>query len=100
MIPALICTGVVAVIGHRRGGSWVPAATVTVVLAAIFLLSAVVNMPINLDQADWRPDQVPTDWLAIRDRWQVSHAVRTVAALAGFGLLLIAGAPPRRPARI
>lgn len=28
-----------------------------------------------------------TDWADVRDRWQVAHLARTVAAMAAFGLL-------------
>ena len=44
-----------------------------------------VNVPINTAQMAWDPRAPPADWASVRDRWQVAHALRTMASLLGFG---------------
>ncbi|WP_225993450.1 DUF1772 domain-containing protein [Actinomadura rudentiformis] len=55
------------------------------------VLTMVVNHPINNDQADWNVQAPPAGWADDRDRWQIAHAVRTVAAVSAFGFLSSAG---------
>ncbi len=58
------------------------------------LVTVVVHFPINAEIATWQPAVPPEDWQELRDRWLAAHALRTVLAVAGFALLVIAG--PRR----
>jgi hypothetical protein len=53
------------------------------------VLTLVVNLPINSDQVGWSVQSPPSDWSAVRDRWQVAHAVRTGLAVVAFGLLVV-----------
>lgn len=72
------------------------------VLAAVacllvgLLVTVVAHFPMNAEIGTWRPVAPPADWQQLRDRWLTAHAVRTVFAVAGFALLVIA-APSRRP---
>ncbi|WP_328396463.1 DUF1772 domain-containing protein [Nocardia sp. NBC_00416] len=93
LLPALFLCAGLAVAGYRSGRSWLPAAVAATLLAATALISFSVNLPINADQADWAAGRLPADWSEIRDRWQAAHLVRTVTAVAAFGVLLL----PRRP---
>jgi uncharacterized membrane protein len=68
-------------------------------LLIVFVTTIVVNLPINSDQLDWSVSNPPADWADDRDRWQIAHAVRTVAAAAAFGCLLIASGLHRRHRR-
>ncbi|MEV0204577.1 anthrone oxygenase family protein [Streptomyces sp. NPDC050788] len=60
------------------------------------VVSLVVNGPINVEQTDWSVTSPPGDWASVRDRWQIAHAVRTVALVLAFGCLS-AAALDRRP---
>ncbi len=62
----------------------------------VFGTSLAVNLPINADQADWAVQNPPADWAAIRDRWQVAHLVRTIAALSAFAALAGSASGPAR----
>ena len=99
LIPATIAT-MILVISYFRARSrtrWL-ALTALALMAAIFVVTLTVNLPINSDQLDWSAHAPPADWADVRDRWQIAHAVRTVAAVVAFGLLAIAAsARPRVP---
>jgi len=83
LLPAIITTAVL-VLRSRRA----PAIAALVLLVGVFVLTLVVNLPINSDQADWVVQAPPADWVDVRDRWQVAHLARTVAAVVAFGLLI------------
>jgi uncharacterized membrane protein len=91
LIPAAIATAILAVLCFRAraGFRWLVLAAFAL-MVAIFVLTLVVNLPINGDQLDWSVRTPPADWADVRDRWQLAHAVRTVAAVAAFGLLATA----------
>jgi quinol-cytochrome oxidoreductase complex cytochrome b subunit len=69
----------------------------TIIALALILVAVVVtlvvNGPINLEQQGWDAQAPPTDWARIRDRWQIAHAVRTLALCLSLGYLT---ARPRR----
>jgi uncharacterized membrane protein len=96
LLPAIIATAVLVLRARRAPGTAVlvrragraPAIAALVLLAGVFVLTLVVNQPINSDQADWVVANPPADWADIRDRWQLAHLVRTVAAIGAFGLLI------------
>ncbi|MDX6282314.1 MAG: hypothetical protein QOH03_3385 [Kribbellaceae bacterium] len=88
LLPAIITTAVL-VLRSRRA----PAIAALVLLAGVFVLTLVVNLPINHDQAGWSTATPPADWAEVRDRWQVAHLARTVAAVVAFALLI--GVPGR-----
>ncbi|WP_426514743.1 anthrone oxygenase family protein [Dactylosporangium sp. McL0621] len=85
LIPALICTAILGVFTIRARGNdrWLVLAAL-VMLALVFVTSLTVNVPINGDQADWSVQAPPSDWASVRDRWQLAHAIRTVAAVLAF----------------
>lgn len=88
LIPALIATAILVGFAVKSRGRvlWLTVTALTL-LVIVFLTTLVVNLPINSDQIDWSVTARPTDWATIRDRWQIAHAVRTVAAVLAFGLL-------------
>jgi anthrone oxygenase-like protein len=86
LIPAAVATGVVAAARFSLGGAarWLPLAAL-LLLVSVFVLTFAVNLPINADQHGWVTP--PPDWASVRDRWQLAHAARTVAAVLAFGCL-------------
>ncbi|GAA0929533.1 hypothetical protein GCM10009554_11960 [Kribbella koreensis] len=91
LLPAIITT-VALVLRSRRA----PAIAALVLLLGVFALTLVVNLPINHDQTGWSVQNPPADWAEVRDRWQLAHLARTVAAIGAFGLLI--GVPGRSTA--
>ena len=47
----------------------------------------VFNVPINLATGRWDADDPPSDWKAIRVRWELFQGVRSWLLLAGFVLV-------------
>ena len=97
LIPALVSTLIITVIRMRAGGhdrGFGLAAVALLVL--VFAVTLAVNLPINADQLDWSVQAPPSDWASVRDRWQVAHLIRTVAAVSAFGSLVAAGITPKR----
>jgi uncharacterized membrane protein len=89
LVPALLTTAVAAVLAIKaRAGDrrLVPAALA--LLLVVLVISLVINVPINGDQAGWTVQAPPPDWASVRDHWQLAHLVRTVAALLAFGGLV------------
>jgi Domain of unknown function (DUF1772) len=62
-----------------------PAVIALILLLLALLTSLVVNGPINVEQLSWNVQTPPVDWASVRDRWQIAHAVRTVAIVLAFG---------------
>jgi uncharacterized membrane protein len=88
LVPALVAAALLVIVAARRRGRtlWL-ALTALVLLVAVFVMSLLVNVPINTQQLAWSVQAPPADWASVRDRWQIAHAVRTAAALLAFGCL-------------
>ena len=59
-------------------------------LAAAGLITRFGNQPINAVFMSWSAQAPPSDWAALRDTWWHWHTLRTVIAVAGFALALLA----------
>lgn len=96
LLPALAATGFQVIVGvrSRERTFWLTAVALALLLVAL-VTTLVVNVPINLAEGGWSVQAPPADWVGLRDRWQVGHAIRTGAALLAFGALGIAAY--RRP---
>ncbi|MHA6628779.1 anthrone oxygenase family protein [Pseudonocardia sichuanensis] len=90
LLPALVATAFLVVVEWRRGRASWPARTALVLLVLVFALSSLVNLPINAEQLAWSVQMPPGDWTSTRDRWQLSHVVRTGAAVLALGCLAAA----------
>jgi len=54
------------------------------------------NQPINAIVMTWNTQAPPANWMDFRDEWWKWHIVRTLAAVAGLCLLLLANPMERR----
>lgn len=91
LIPTIIATVILILVGLKRGRPGLGLTSVALgLLVVVLVTTVVVNLPINADQLDWSVARPPSDWANDRDRWQVAHAVRTVAAGLAFLCLLFA----------
>jgi uncharacterized membrane protein len=92
MMPLGI-TGVVVLLlmaGKRKKAHfyWLLSTLMLFVLALAITLF--IEVPIDNQIKTWTPDGLPTDWKAIRDRWQFYHTGRTFLCLAGIACFLMA----------
>lgn len=83
-VPTLGAVVTLAVLARRHGGAR-PAAAALVLLLVAVVITVLVNGPINVEQLAWDAQAPPSDWAGVRDIWQVTHAVRTVAIVAALG---------------
>lgn len=95
LVPALIATAVLVYRTFRTNTRWWSVAALALLLF-ILVLTLAVNLPINSDQLGWDVQSPPSDWESVRDRWQIAHAVRTVAASGAFIALALAALRPAR----
>lgn len=70
---------------HRRANLFASAALVLMVVALVITL--VVNVPIDRQIQSWATAALPSDWQAIRDRWEFYHGLRTLVSLAALACL-------------
>ncbi|MFF3850281.1 anthrone oxygenase family protein [Streptomyces sp. NPDC002328] len=94
LLPALIATAVLVYQTYRTNTRW-PTVAALALLVLVLGLTLTVNLPINSDQLRWNAQSPPSDWTNVRDRWQIAHAVRTVAAVLAFTALALATSLPR-----
>ena len=95
-ITPTLASGLLLLILAREPRGRAFALTLVGLLCAVVALAVtlLVNVPINAAQLAWSPQAPPADWAAIRDRWQVAHALRTAAAVAGLSCQILAALLP------
>jgi hypothetical protein len=57
---------------------------------SIAVLTRAINVPINVQLMTWDPSSPPPDVMNTWARWESAHTARTVMAVLGFALLLLA----------
>ena len=63
------------------------ALSATALFAAMIVYSLLLPVPINDQVARWKPDSLPSNWRALRQRWDTLHAIRV--GILTFALLLL-----------
>jgi len=94
LMPASILSALAVVfLLFRRGptGAFYLALTGLMLFIGVLLVTLLVNVPIDNRIKRWTPQNLPSDWTGIRDRWQFFHTVRSFASLTGFGCALASG---------
>ena len=61
----------------------------TAFFVAMSIYSVLLPVPINNQVARWKPDSLPSNWRALRQRWDTLHAIR-VGVLTVALVLLVA----------
>jgi hypothetical protein len=101
LLPAALlatATLVLVTIARRGRTRWL-ALTALGLLVAIFIISALISVPINTDQQSWSVLAPPSNWAGVRDRWQIAHLVRTVTAVFAFSSVAAAAITRRSSSR-
>jgi uncharacterized membrane protein len=97
LLPTAVATIVLVCVGLKWGRPGLGLQSVALVLLlVVFMVTVVINLPINADQRDWSIANPPSDWASDRDYWQAAHAVRTAAAVLAYGCLIVAAGVHRR----
>ncbi len=88
----------VSIRSRARGAEFVFLALAGVAFLSVSGITGAVNMPINSQLMAWDPASPPADVEAIWARWERAHTVRTILAVAGFVLELLAFGAARQRA--
>jgi uncharacterized membrane protein len=94
LVPTLVAVAMLVVLArkdHRR--TLLPAAVALALLLLAVVVTLFENGPVNIEQLAWNAQAPPAEWASVRDRWQIAHAVRTVAIVLALGCLAV----PDRP---
>ena len=75
---------------RRRGVSFGLALAGLGLLLVALGITLTVNVPIDGNIAGWTVATLPSDWMRVRDRWEMYHGARTAASVTGFGCALAA----------
>jgi uncharacterized membrane protein len=92
LMPAAILSAVALCVWLYRGRQvratvFAGAALILMVIALVITLA--VNVPIDRLIQSWTSDTLPSDWTAIRDRWEYYHGLRTAVSLAALTCLFV-----------
>jgi uncharacterized membrane protein len=90
LLPALAATALLVVADRKLRRTFWLTLTALVLLVFAFVISLLINVPINAEQLAWTVQTPPAHWATARDRWQLSHVVRTGAAVLALGCLAAA----------
>ena len=88
-----ILSGLISMVLLRRSyknKDFILTAIGTLCIVAVFVLTRIVNVPINNELMTWQISAPPQNWLQIWMPWEQAHTVRTVISIVGFVCLLIA----------
>ena len=93
-VPTIIALVTLVMVAYKARSSVLRPALIALglVLVAI-VITLIVNGPINIEQLRWNSQAPPTDWQHVRDRWQIAHALRTLALVLALLCLVV---PPQR----
>jgi uncharacterized membrane protein len=90
MPAALLSTGPVLFLSHSAQPKTF---YLTLMGFALFvvavLVTMVVEVPIVKQMETWTVATLPSNWEALRDRWEAFHLIRIVASLVGLVLMLV-----------
>ena len=84
----LLAFAVTFVAHTTRSTPWWLAFASTVLFALISVYSVLLPVPINNQVVRWQPDSLPANWLDLRRRWDLLHAIRVVFLVIALILLV------------
>jgi uncharacterized membrane protein len=91
LLPASIFSAVpIMYMRYRRNESsaFILATLAVSLMLAAMTVTLVVNVPLDNLFAQWTIATLPSDWRAIRDRWEFYHGIRTVLSIAALSSLV------------
>jgi uncharacterized membrane protein len=87
LLPAALLSSVVLLVvlfRQKRVAALYLAAASLVLMVAALVVTLAVNVPIDNEINRWTTTNLPADWTATRERWQLFHTIRTFASVAGL----------------
>ena len=99
VILGVLFTIVSTVLARRERPEFYLLIVASVCIVAVALITAFGNIPINNQIKAWSVSSPPSNWGILADRWWWFQTMRTIAAIGGLGLLIIAALTRRGPSR-
>jgi uncharacterized membrane protein len=97
LMPLALVSAVVMLVLQPRGSKAFALAVAGFLLMVCALLVTLgVEVPIDNRIKEWTVTTLPSDWQAIRDRWELYHTVRTFVSIAALGLVTASSLIDRR----
>lgn len=94
-VPTMIALVMLVIVAYRAHSPVLRQALIALGLVLVAIaITLIVNGPINVEQVGWNVQAPPADWQHVRDRWQIAHAVRTLALGLALACLTF---PAREP---
>ena len=75
---------------EKKSPGFFPNVAACLLIIVTLLITLLVEVPIDNQIKTWTAETIPSDWGAIRERWQYFHTARTFVSLASFGSMAIA----------
>jgi uncharacterized membrane protein len=94
-LPTVVILGVLftivsTVLARRERPQFYLLIAASICIVAVALITAFGNIPINNQIRMWNPSYPPSNWQELAQRWWWFQTVRTIAAIGGLSLLIIA----------
>jgi anthrone oxygenase-like protein len=85
MIGSLVTGVAVLYVAWRRQGLvWRLYALTTFSLVIMIVSTLTINAPVNSAIDAWNASAPPANWMELRDRWELGHAIRSCIGLIGL----------------
>ena len=100
VVGALVSIATLAYLVRRDRAQFVPAMIALLCVAGTQAIFWTLNYPVNHETQNWTT--LPANWEALRQRWEVGHAISAALSLGAFVALIAAtpgGAAPDLRAR-
>ena len=93
LMPAAILSTlpVLYLLSRRRPKAFYATLVGLMFFVVALLITLLIEVPLDLQFAQWTAATLPADWQQLRDRWEFWHVVRSWVSVAGLALM-IAGA--------
>jgi hypothetical protein len=92
LMPACIVFMILSawLVPERRSAAFSLSVAACLLIVIALLITLFVEVPIDNQIKRWTADTVPSEWTAIRERWQTFHTARTFVSLASLASLIAA----------
>jgi uncharacterized membrane protein len=85
---SLVSAVVLVVLSPKRSKAFALAVAALILMVCALLVTLGVEVPIDNRIEQWTVATLPSDWQAIRDRWEFYHTIRTFVSIAALGLVV------------
>lgn len=90
VVSSVVLNGVSSVLAWRERPIFYLLAASCLCMTVVALVTVLGNIPINNRIETWTPASPPSNWLEIATMWWRLQTIRTIAALGGFALVILA----------